>query len=164
MGGYVCLAFIEKYPEASESIFLMNSTPEADSPERASGRDRSIELVKKHKKAYINMAISDLLPAEKHSQFQKELDELKEDAHSFSEEGIIAAISGMKIRTDRTEVLKSFSHKKYILIGKKDPIMNWESIQTKAASTNSEFILTEDGHLSYVENQSKIQRILHFID
>ncbi len=164
MGGYVSLAFIEKFPEASGEIFLMNSTPEADSAERATNRDRSIELVKTHKIAFINMAISDLMPTEKHSQYQKELKELKEEAYKFPTKGITAALEGMKIRTDKTQVLKSFNNKKFLLIGKKDPIIGWETVKKISISTNSNFILTQDGHLSYLENYSKIHKMMYFID
>src|SRR5690606_19202303 len=55
MGGYVSLAFAEKYPEKVTGLVLLNSTPEADSKERKINRDRAVDLVLKNKDAYIKM-------------------------------------------------------------------------------------------------------------
>ena len=52
MGGYVSLAFAEKYPEKISGIVLLNSTPEADSEEKRINRDKAARLVSKNKMAY----------------------------------------------------------------------------------------------------------------
>ncbi|HER41273.1 MAG TPA: alpha/beta fold hydrolase, partial [Salinimicrobium catena] len=64
MGGYVTLSFLEQYPKMVGELMLLNSTPEEDSEEKKQNRDRAIEVVQKNKKAFISMAISNLLPPE----------------------------------------------------------------------------------------------------
>jgi len=61
MGGYVSLAFYEKFPTMTKGLVLLNSTPEADSDEKKKNRERSISLLKRNKKAFVSMAISNLL-------------------------------------------------------------------------------------------------------
>lgn len=50
MGGYVALAFCEKYPERLDGLVLLSSTPNADTEQKAENRRREIELVRAGKK------------------------------------------------------------------------------------------------------------------
>ena len=50
MGGYVALACCERHPELLDGIVLFSSTPDADSDEKRSGREREIALVEAGKK------------------------------------------------------------------------------------------------------------------
>lgn len=164
MGGYVCLAFLEQYPELVKSIMLMNSTPEADDDEKQKNRDRAIDLVKRNKKTYISMAISNLLTPENNEKFKTQIDDLKEEALTFPEEGIINSLKGMKIRTERIDVLRKFYGSKYFMIGKKDPVTDWEQVNNIAEACDCKIFLTENGHLSYLEDSAEVREILHFID
>lgn len=164
MGGYVALAFAEKYPESINELVLMNSTPEADSEEKSGNRDRAVKLVKKNKEAYISMAISNLLPEENKSIYKNKLEELKAEALKFPTEGITASLKGMKIRTDRKHLLKTFNNRKYLIAGKKDPVIDWKIAKKIATTCDCQLILTENGHLSFLEDSSEIRKMLHFID
>lgn len=164
MGGYVILAFCEKYPDMIHSLVLMNSTPEEDSPERKQNRDRSINLVQRNKTAFVNMAINNLLTSENNLKFRREIDALKNRAATFSSGGIIAALEGMKIRTSKIEKLKSFSGNKLMISGEKDLILNHKHLISLAFKCKSNIITLPDGHLSYLENIPEVHKILHFVD
>lgn len=164
MGGYVCLAYLDKFANTVESILLLNSTPEADSPERIENRNRAIEMLKKNKSAFVRMAISNLVPIREINKYKKELDMLKKDAVQFSSSGIIATIEGMKIRTDKTDVLKEFNRRKILLSGEDDLLIGWARARIIASTTNTELILLKTGHLSYLEKPSEVEEIMHFID
>lgn len=155
MGGYISLAFLEKYPGKVEHIMLLNSTTEADSEERREVRDRSAELAGKNKKAYISMAISNLTTPENSEKFASEFQFLKDHVSQFPAEGIIANLKGMKIRTSRTGVLKEFQGRKMWVTGKKDPLLDSNKIQELASETGSEFHLFPNGHLSTIEDSKK---------
>lgn len=159
MGGYISLAFLEVRPEMVSSLMLLNSTPVADSDEKKEIRDRSSELVKKNKKAYISMAVSNLLTPESNELYKKEVEAIKETAYKFPVEGIIAALQGMKIRTDRSAVLKIFSGAKYIVAGKEDPLVNTQEIRKIAIETDCFFISLPGGHLSYLENNREFRKL-----
>ena len=164
MGGYVSLAFMEKFPEMTKSLVLMNSTPAEDSAERKINRDRSINIVRKNKKAFVSMAISNLLPPENHFKFITELEELKNQAFQMSEEGIIAALKGMKIRTNRNSLLRDFINSKFLILGANDPVLSITTTKKIGIYCKCEIILTRNGHLSYMENYTEIEEFLHFID
>jgi pimeloyl-ACP methyl ester carboxylesterase len=50
MGGYVTLAFLEKYPKMLTGISLFHSSPFADTDEKKENRNREIELLRNGKK------------------------------------------------------------------------------------------------------------------
>ncbi len=159
MGGYVALAFLEKWPEKMNDLMLLNSTPQEDSGEKRKIRERSIEVAQKNKKAYINMAISNLLPPENNKKFAKEVGRLKEEANKFPTKGITAALEGMKIRTERTDVLKRFTGDKIIVAGKKDPVMDFLKIKALANECGCRFFAFSGGHLGYLENQKEFRKL-----
>ena len=164
MGGYVALAFLEKNPEMVRKIILMNSTTVADTDEKSDNRERSIELVKKNKKAYVSMAISNLLTPMNNERFKAETQLLKDEALQFPTEGIIAALKGMKNRTDRTGVLKHFRGPKFMLTGEQDPLLEYQEIEDIAEGTRSKLYAFPGGHLSYLENKMQFLKIVHFIE
>lgn len=164
MGGYVALAFLEKNPEKVNKLILLNSTSAADSDEKMENRDRSIKLVQKNKQAYISMAISNLLTPDNNLRFQTQVDDLKKEAMLFPTEGIVAALKGMKNRTDRTRVLKHFSGKKFMLTGEQDPLLDYQDIEDLAEGTRSKLYAFPGGHLSYLENKNQFLKIVHFIE
>ena len=159
MGGYVGLAFLEKYPQLVKDFMLLNSTPQADSEEKKENRDRSAELVEKNKKAYISMAIKNLLSPANSEKFSEEVQELIREASHFPTKGITAALKGMKIRTDKTEVLKGFKGNKFLVAGEEDPLVNVTDLKDIASQANTGFISFSGGHLSYIENKSEFIKL-----
>lgn len=159
MGGYVALAFLERYPNKVNDLMLLNSHPEKDSEEKKEVRERSIEVVQKNKKAYISMAISNLLTPADNDIFATEVENLKEIAYNFPTEGITAALRGMKIRKDRTGILKNFSGNKIIVAGKEDPLMDLPIVRRIAKECDCGFFAVPGGHLSYLESKEEFIKL-----
>ena len=66
MGGYVSLAFAEKYPEMLRSLTLFFSTALEDDEEKKKIRTRSIEIIDKYFSMFVNNSIPNLFnPNEK---------------------------------------------------------------------------------------------------
>ncbi|WP_034918226.1 alpha/beta hydrolase [Gillisia sp. CAL575] len=164
MGGYVSLAFCKKFPILTKGLVLLNSTPESDNEERRKNRDRAIKIIRKSKNSYISMAISNLLSVKNRELFPEQLEKLKKEALNFSEEGIIAALKGMKIRTDETSTLALYNGTKYMIAGVNDPILKFSDAEIVANKTNCIFLPLSGGHLSFIENKNEIEKIMHFID
>lgn len=164
MGGYVALAFAERHPEMCSEIILLNSTPKADSAERKENRDRTIALVKKHKDTFLSMAISNLFAEENKEKFTLEIELLKKDAQQMKIQGIIAALEGMKIRKDRTRLLKKININKTIIAGTLDPIMPVGDLKKIATSCECHFITWEGGHMSTIENKGEMLNFMYFVE
>ncbi|AXT18442.1 alpha/beta fold hydrolase [Flavobacteriaceae bacterium AU392] len=165
MGGYVALAYAEKYPKTIKGICLVNSTSKSDSEERKLNRDRAIKAVKHNHKAFINMAISNLFMPENRNRFSYEINQLKNEALKTPLQGIIAALEGMKIRGNREYVIKTSSFKKMMMISKKDPVLDYSSLLDEAQKNGVQTVELSDGHMSYIENKKSFSYyLMHFIE
>ncbi|MBT0606953.1 alpha/beta fold hydrolase [Aequorivita echinoideorum] len=160
MGGYVALAYAEKYVDSVEKLILLNSTTAEDSEERKQNRDRSLEIVDKIPEAYISMAIGNLFAENSREKFASEIEKLKNEAKAFPMEGIKAAIRGMRDRKDRTSVLKNFPRGKYIISASEDPIIPMDEIKTISEKTGAKLKTLPGGHLSTVENGQAVSDYL----
>lgn len=165
MGGYVALAFAEKNPDIVKGLCLMNSTAEDDSLERKTNRDRAIIAVKQNHRMFIQMAISNLFRPKNRTIFSAEIKQIKKEALQTPLQGIIAALEGMKNRKNREALLKTNNYKLMMIISKKDPVLDYNSLINQTKNTQVKVVEFPDGHMSHVENRSNfLQEIMYFIE
>ena len=165
MGGYVALAFAEQYPENVEGLCLMNSTAMDDSPEKKLNRDRAIEAVKQNHRSFIRLSIANLFRPKNRMVFTEEIESIKEEALQFPIQGIIAALEGMKIRKNRVGLFRNAKYKKMMIIGRKDPALQYNTLIDQIKDSDVEMVEFPDGHMSYIENKEEFTyNIMHFIE
>jgi len=165
MGGYVALAFAEKNPNMLEGLCLMNSTAQADSPEKKLNRDRAILAVKENHKRFINMSISNLFRPKNRTIFSEEIKHVKKEALQTPLQGIIAALEGMKIRPGRENILKNTPYKQLMIVSKKDPVLNYNSLIEQTKNTSVKVVEFDDGHMSHIENSKELlQALMYFVE
>ena len=165
MGGYVALAFAEKNPTIVKGLCLMNSTAEDDSLERKKNRDRAIIAVKQNHKMFIQMAISNLFRPKNRTIFSNEIKQIKKEALQTPLQGIIAALEGMKIRKNREALLKTNDYKLMMIISKKDPVLDYDSLINQTKNTQVKAVEFPDGHMSHIENSGNfLQETMYFIE
>jgi pimeloyl-ACP methyl ester carboxylesterase len=160
MGGYVALAFAELYPEKMKGLILLNSTSKEDSTERKKNRDRAIKAVKKDYETFIRLSISNLFSEDNRERLIKEIEEVKIQALQTPLQGIVASLEGMKIRKDREFLLHTTTYPKLLILGKKDPVLNYDENLEQIKSTDVEFVTFPDGHMSSIENQNELLTVL----
>jgi len=156
MGGYVALAFAEKYSEKVKGLCLMNSTTSTDDFTRIQLRNTAISVAQKQFKTLIRISIDNLFKEGNHEKFKVEILKIKEQALLTSLQGYIAAQEGMKTRPDRLSFLKEATFSKLYLIGKCDPILSCEFLLKEAEKTISQSVVFPDGHMSHVENKKEL--------
>ncbi len=160
MGGYVSLAFAELYPEMVKGIVLLNSTSKEDSPERKINRMRAIKAVKQNPDVFIGMSIANLFSEENRERLIDEINLVKQQALKTSIQGIISALEGMKVRKDREFILHQATFPILLILGKKDPVLNYEDNIHQVEGTSIELVSLPDGHMSHIENQDILGTIL----
>ena len=126
MGGYVALAFAELYPDVVKGLVLLNSTSRADSDERKTNRDRAIKAVKQSFQNFISLSISNLFSEDNRERLADAINDVKKEALKTPLQGIVASLEGMKIRMDREVLLHLTPYPKVLILGKKDPVLNYE--------------------------------------
>lgn len=160
MGGYVALAIAELYPENVKGIVLLNSTSRADSDERKTNRDRAIKAVKQNYSAFISMSIANLFSEKNRGLLVNEIENVKKEALKTPLQGIVASLEGMKIRKDREVILHFATYPIFLILGKQDPVLNYEETISQIENTNTTLVSFNDGHMSHIENQEKLLEVL----
>lgn len=160
MGGYVALAFAEKYTKNVKGLCLLNSTAQADEDERKNNRLRAIKMAQTNYKSLVSMSVANLFAAETRNLFSKEIEECTKVALRTSAQAYIACTEGMRLRPNREEILASETFKKLIIVGKKDPILSYKSVIAEAKRTNTPIIEFSNGHMSHIENKLELIKIL----
>jgi pimeloyl-ACP methyl ester carboxylesterase len=70
----------------------------------------------------------------------------------------------MKERKDRTRVLEKFRREKYVICGEEDPVVPISASKEIASTTQSKLIILQGGHMSWLENEDEIVKVLRFIE
>lgn len=167
MGGYVTLAFAEKYPYFLRGFGLIHSQAMADTDEVIKRRMESIETAKLNRPAFILDFVSSLFEENKRKSFHSEIKEVGDISIETSLEGIIAAQNGMADRLDRLSVLQNAEMPVLFIFGKNDPRIPIElGIAQATLPAYSEILLLDKvGHLSFIEERDFVKlRIKNFVN
>ncbi len=160
MGGYVALAFAELYPDTIKGLVLLNSTTRADSEERKKNRDRAIKAVKQSFVNFISLSIGNLFSENNRERLAATIENVKKEALQTPLQGIVASLEGMKIRQDREVLLHLTPFPKLLILGEKDPVLNYEETKEQIENTVVQLITFPDGHMSHLENQDELTAVL----
>lgn len=121
MGGYLTLAFAEKYPTLLNGFGLIHSTSYADSEEKKVARNKSIDFITQNTaQEFIKTTIPNLFADAFKQNHPTEVNKLIEDGKQFSKEVLIAYTKVMIERPDRTTVLKETTVPVLYFIGAED--------------------------------------------
>lgn len=160
MGGYVALAFAELYPQHIQKLVLLNSTAKEDSAEKKLNRTRAIKAVKQNYVSFVSLAIANLFSEKNRTKLTNEIEKVKEQALKTPLQGIIASLEGMKIRKDREALLHENRFPVLLVLGKKDPVLNYEESLSQIEDTTVDLVSFDDGHMSHIENKEELKPIL----
>jgi pimeloyl-ACP methyl ester carboxylesterase len=168
MGGYVALAFAEKFPKMLVGLGLFHSHPFEDSPERKGFRQKAIEFIRQNG---LELYCRQLFPALFAPGFSEKnpepLQTLTQIARKFDPEGVIRAIEAMINRTDLKAVLKKISCPVLFVVGEKDGLLPTDQLlaQTHLAKRADIHFLKNIGHMGMFEATNETARIfLNFIE
>ncbi|WP_298779509.1 alpha/beta hydrolase [uncultured Polaribacter sp.] len=156
LGGYVALSFAEKNPQKIKGLCLLNSTSNNDDVERKKLRLRANKMIQANFTNMVRMSFTNLFGKESRTRYKEEIKSALQEALQTPIQGYIAGQEGMRLRINRNHVLVNNDFKKLIIIGKKDPVLNFELSLNEAKNTNSEFIIFNDGHMSHIENKNEL--------
>jgi pimeloyl-ACP methyl ester carboxylesterase len=160
MGGYVALAFAELYPDYIKGMALINSTSLADSDEKKMNRDRAIKAVKQNYVNFVRLSIANLFSEDNRERLENEIEQVKLEALKTPLQGIVASLEGMKIRIDREVLLHFAPYPILLVLGKKDPVLNYDESIAQIDKTSVQLVTFGDGHMSTIENRDQLLNVL----
>ncbi|MCK5856149.1 MAG: alpha/beta hydrolase [Bacteroidales bacterium] len=157
MGGYVALAFAEMYSKQTTGFGVFHSHALADSTEAKINRGRAIQVVKENHKNFISSFIPDLFTKENKEIYKKEIEVLQSESRKMEKEGIIAALYGMRQRTDKLKLLQNARVPVLFIIGKKDSRTPMELMNKQIGlPKHSEVLILEHiAHMGFIEAREK---------
>lgn len=154
MGGYVTLAYAEKYPEKPGRFGLFHSTAFEDSAEKKIAREKNIAFISKYGSAkYQEQAIPNLFSEESKKKVPEKVSAMIERYSNFSPAALVAYTKAMKDRPDRIHVLKNFKKAVLFIMGENDtavPIGQGLK-QCSIPELSYIYIAAHSGHLGMLE-------------
>jgi len=158
MGGYITLAFAEKYPDRLRAFGLFHSTAYADNDEKKTTRQRSIEFIRTHGSyEYLKQSIPNLFSPESRISMGGAISGMIEQYKHFNPLTLIACLQAMMQRPDRTQVLRSFKKPVLFIMGKHDTAVPYEQglQQSHLPRISYIHILEHAGHMGMWEEKEK---------
>ncbi|MEH7415386.1 alpha/beta hydrolase [Neobacillus drentensis] len=159
LGGYITLAFAEKYGHSLNGFSLVHSTAFPDSEEAKQGRSTNIEKVKKDG---IKTLIDGLVPklfSPDHLEEQY-IESAKQIGYRTPSEGAIHTLSAMRDRPDRNSVLEAASLPVLLIAGEKDQIIPAEKTFSVSKANIKQTIIKDSGHMSMYEQPDELIAVI----
>lgn len=159
MGGYVALAFAEKYPDVVAGLGLLHSAAHADSPDRQQAR---LEMIGKLQtegptafaQSFVPNLYAERFRAQSPDTVQRHIDEMAR----LKPSALVAGLSVMRTRLDRRHVIAGAQYPVLFILGKADKSIPYElAIEQASLSPNASYVLLDDvahhevGHMGMVE-------------
>ena len=164
MGGYIALAFAEKYPKQLASFGLFHSTAFADNEDKKMARKKAIQFIEEHGSfPFLQTSIPGLFTetfAEEHTLV---VNELINQSKGFNPSSLIQYYEAMMERRDSTRILKEFKKPILFIIGEKDTIIPLQSSlqQCYLPAQVDVHILKNSAHMGMLEETDKSTEIVY---
>ncbi len=167
MGGYIALAFAEKYGQLLKGLGLFHSTAFADSEERKATRRKGIAFIQTNGSyEFIKQSVPNLFTEAYRIKNSPILAEMIARYCSFDPLALIAYYEAMIQRPDRTTVLQSFNKPILFIIGKNDKAIPFEDSmkQCHLPQMAAVEIMENSAHMGMWEEKEKsTQALLDFL-
>jgi pimeloyl-ACP methyl ester carboxylesterase len=163
MGGYIALAFAEKYPESLTGLGLVHSSAFADGEEKKATRRKGIDFIKQNGAfEFLKTAIPNLFSPRSKDEMPEKIDEFIQEQHNFLPEALVSYYEAMMQRPDRTNVLKNSSVPVLFIMGKYDNAIPIEDGMKQCHLPEKSYIhvLRASGHMGMMEEPETSNKAL----
>jgi len=154
MGGYVALAFAEKYPQHLQGLGLFHSTAAADTEEKKEARRKSIKLMEQYgSEAFVRQAVPGMFSPHTKNTQPALVEALVQMGMLCKVEALIAYYEAMIQRPDRKTVLQQIQAPVLFIMGKDDTAVPMDSVlpQVTLPPKSSIHIFEHTGHMGMWE-------------
>jgi pimeloyl-ACP methyl ester carboxylesterase len=163
MGGYILLAFVEKYWNHLNAFGLFHSSAYADSEEKKVTRRKAIEFVRQHGAfEFLKTATPNLFSQQTKDKRPELIDEQVASLDNFSPVALVSYYEAMIQRPDRTEMLQKATVPVLFIIGKYDNAIPLEDClqQCHLPEKSYIYVLQNSGHMGMLEEKDLSNEIL----
>lgn len=167
MGGYVAMAFADKYYYSLRGLALLNSHALADDEERRRCREEDCRKASLNRAEYILSFMASLFDPSKRKALYQDVKDLQDLCLETRLDGLVAAQRGMAMRPDRVGVLQRFEMPALFIYGKNDVRNNLDLCVSQAMEAqHAEILLLSNvGHMCFMEERDYVRpRLRNFVD
>jgi pimeloyl-ACP methyl ester carboxylesterase len=161
MGGYITLAFAEKYPEMLSAFGLVHSGAFADDEEKKATRRKGIKFIQENgAEAFLKTSTPGLFYDSEKS--KADIEATIQKGKSSSADALVQYYEAMISRPDRTGVLKAFQGPVLFIIGEHDKAIPFTQSmkQCHLPALAHIQILRSSAHMGMAEETEKVNEIL----
>ena len=158
MGGYVALAFTEKYPNYVKALGLVHSTAYADTEEKKATRKKGIEFIRTHGvHEFLKGITPNLFSAHSKETNPGLVSKLVNQYKNMDAFALMAYYEAMMQRPDRTQVLKDFKRPVLFLAGEQDTVVPYDQVVQQSGFPLLSYlrVLHHSGHMGMWEEPNE---------
>ncbi len=165
MGGYICLAFAEKFPELINSFGLIHSTAFSDSEEKIETRKKGIDFILKYGASeFIKTTTPNLFSEQTQNQNPDLIAEQIQLSSYFSTDALIQYYQQMIARPDRTTILKNSTFPILFIAGEQDKAVPLSDVLKQCHLPDISYfhVLSNSAHIGMLEETDIHNRLLEW--
>ncbi len=154
MGGYIALAYAEKYADSLAGLGLFHSTSYADSKEKIIIRKKGIEFIETHgASAFLKTTLPNLFSTVTKEQQPELVEQLIEKSGNFTASALVTYYESMIERPDRRGILKNSKIPIILIMSENDQAIPIADILEQSSLPENSYItiLKNSGHMGMVE-------------
>ena len=163
MGGYISLAFAEKYPDCISALGLFHSSSFIDTEEKKESRDKNIGFIQKNgAPLFIEQSIPGLFSEGFKKEHPEQISQLVDRYANFRAESLVQYLGAMKERPATTEVLRDIRKPVLFIMGEEDKAVPLKDALEQCHLPRISYIhiLTHTAHMGMIENTSLCNSII----
>ncbi len=163
LGGYVGLAYMEKYAHKLSALSLFHSTTLADTEEKKKVRENVINFIEKNDVApFIENFVAPLFFEPRHQELASSIDFIKKIALDTPKATLIEVMLAMRNRPDRSKLLATAHFPIQFITGRQDNAVPFESYaaQIMLPKNVDVQILDQTGHMGMFERPELTKQVL----
>lgn len=161
MGGYISLAIARDFPERVDKLCLFFSSTLPDSEEKKEQRLKAAKTAEADKEKFIYLGVKNLFNQNKLDELRKEIEIARKWAMKMPLNGVTAALKGMRLRKDTSEVLEKSEFPIQIVLGEFDSAIDLETFRAVIPSKdNIQTTVLPVGHMGHLEAPDESLKIL----
>ena len=163
MGGYITLAFVEKYPEKVGAFGLFHSSALPDDEEKRNTRKKGIEFIREHGPAkFLEQATAGLFSPYTKQNRPALVQETIDRFNNFEGESLIQYYEAMMARPDRREILSQSKVPVLFILGKHDSAVPFDKglEQSHLPEFSYIHVCMFSGHLGMLEEEDFCNKAL----
>ena len=158
LGGYATLAFAERHPARLRAFGLVHSTALPDAEEAKANRDKAASVIREQGiGAFVEGLVPKLFAPSHAEKMADRVEQAKAIGRGTVPEAAIATAMGMKLRPDRSDVLRDTALPVLLVAGQEDGVVPPQrTLVERAGPAASRALLEGCGHMSMMERPERL--------